>query len=423
MKTRFALCACLCLGAALTASAAQVTFQVNMSAQAALGNFDPANDSVFVAGDPINGWSTSASQLMQSPTDQALWVGTFDVPGNPDITVQYKFVMITAAGTTWEGNVGTGGGTGNRSFILTAADQTLPPVYFNNVTSGTTVNEDITFQVNMALQIQLGNFDPDAGTVNLAGEFNSWSATATELTRSGTDPNVWAGTLKITGASGSNVGYKFVMNGSTWEGNVGPNGSQNRSLTLTNASQVLPVVFFNNLTEQPVVIPVTFELNLAAQIALGKFDPEAGTVTVAGDLLNNWSATAAALTRSATESNVWTGTFDVTSTSGTAMLFKFVLGGSTWESIDNRSYTLVSTNAQTVPRVFFNNVDNLGTLTQGAITAGKTTLTWTAGPLIRLQTATNLGGGGWTDVPGSLGQESATVNVSGERAFFRLVGP
>jgi hypothetical protein len=423
MKTRFALCACLCLGAALTASAAQVTFQVNMSAQTALGAFDPANDSVFVAGDPINAWSETASPLTRSATDQALWVGTFDVPGDPDLTVQYKFLMTTANGTTWEGSVGPGGPTGNRTFNLAAADQTLPAVYFNNVTSGTTVSGDVTFQVNMAVQIELGNFDPASGTVTLAGEFNGWSATAFELTRSGTDPNIWAGTLKLSGAAESSVSYKFVMNGATWEGNVGPNGAQNRSVALKNENQVLPVVYFSNVNAQPVVIPLTFEVNLATQIALGTFDPEAGTVSVAGDPLNGWSATASTLARSATETNVWTGTFDVTGTAGATLLFKFVLNEATWEGIDNRSYTLASTNAQTLPRVFFNNADNLGRLNLGAIAAGKTTLTWTAGPLIRLQTTANLGSGGWTDVPGSLGQESATVTVSGERAFFRLVGP
>src|SRR5256885_15272324 len=93
----------LALGAITVASAVQITFQVNMAAQIGLGNFDPANDSVVVAGDPINGWSTSASPLAPGASDTNIWVGTFDVSGTPGATAQYKYVMnTTAAGTVWE---------------------------------------------------------------------------------------------------------------------------------------------------------------------------------------------------------------------------------------------------------------------------------------------------------------------------------
>ena len=98
MKTHFRLLAGLgmLLGSASTAWAAQVTFQVNMSAQIALGNFNPTADAVFVAGDPLNAWSTSESPLAASPGDPNIWVGTFDVTGTAGNTAQYKFVMITS---------------------------------------------------------------------------------------------------------------------------------------------------------------------------------------------------------------------------------------------------------------------------------------------------------------------------------------
>ena len=172
MKTHVTLGAGLALlfCFALTAYPAQVTFQVNLSAQTALGNFTPAADAVFVAGDPLNGWSTSASPLTPSPGNADIWTGTFDVSGTAGNTAQYKFVMITTAGTTWEGNVGPGGASGNRTFTLADTDQTLPVVFFNNVTNATTVTGKVTFQVNMSVQIALGNFDPSSGTVSVAGE-------------------------------------------------------------------------------------------------------------------------------------------------------------------------------------------------------------------------------------------------------------
>lgn len=413
----------LFLGSIISASAVDVTFRVNMSAQIALASFDPANDQLFVAGDPINGWSTAASQLLRSANDTNIWEGTFDVPGAAGSTVQYKYVKIPlAGGTVWEGNVGTGGATGNRVFTLAASPQTLPVAYFNNVTNSTVFVASLTFRVNMSVQIALGNFDPASGTVSVAGDaVNNWSPTASPLTNSVTDTNLWVGTFKITNAAGSTVSYKYVLNnGGTWEGNVGMGGAQNRSVVLSN--QVLPVVYFNNLTNIPTSVPLNFQVNLAAQIARGNFDPAAGTVAFASDVLNMWSPTASVLTNSVTDPNVWTGTFTVNTAAGSTILYKYVLNGGTWEGGDNRTYTLTSTNQQSLPLVFFNNVADLGPLSISPVSGGQITISWTAGPQIRLQRATGLNGP-WQDVPNTGGQSSASVNVGAGQGFFRSVGP
>lgn len=432
MKSQFARLAGfgLTLSLATVASAGQVTFQVNMSAQTALGNFDPALDAVFVAGDPINGWSTSASPLAPTPDDANIWAGTFDVTGAAGDTGQYKYLMIAGAGTTtWEGNVGPGGATGNRTFSLSDADQTLPVVFFNNVTGGTSVSSDVTFQVDMSVQITLGNFDPDFGTVAVAGEFNGWSTSASPLEPNAGTPGLWVGTLKLSGAADSSVSYKFVMNGATWEGNVGPNGAQNRALTLTSQAQTLPAVPFNNVTTVPVNVPITFQVNLGARIAQGNFDPTTGTVAVAGDLLNNWDPAVSVLSPSASDPSVWTGTFEVTGSTGTTLLFKYVLDGTTWEGnvgpdgTQNRAYTFANTDPQTLPIAHFDNLADLGAVSIGTLANGQLTLSWTAGPGIRLQTATEVNGSTWQDVPNTLGQSSATVAANQGQAFYRLVGP
>jgi hypothetical protein len=425
MKTLARISAGLCIAVAAIspAYAVPVTFQVDMSVQTALGNFNPTTDTVDVAGDAINAWSTSASPLSSSSTDSNLWTGTFDVTGNPGTTVQYKFLMNTAGGVVWEGNVGGVGGTGNRSFTLAAGAQTLPVVYFNNVTNSTSVTDEITFQVDMSVQIALGNFDPSTGTVNISGEFNDWSATATVMTNSPSNTNLWVITLPLSGGLGTSVGYKYLMNG-TWEGNVGPSGSQNRSVTLERTNQVLPAVYFNNQAMSPVPTPLVFQVDLAVQIALGNFDPTTGTVEARGSFNNDWAA-GFFLTNSPDNTSVYTGTFiDTNDVPGTAIGFKFVLDGSIWESINNRTYTLASTNAQTVPLVFFNDIDNFGPISiQMASTPGQAALSWTAGPLVRLQSATDLLNGNWQDVPNTQGSNSVTVAIGPSRSFFRLTGP
>jgi hypothetical protein len=417
------------ISCAVTTFSAQVTFQVNMSAQVALGNFNPASDVVLVAGDPLNSWSETDSPLAPSLGDTNIWVGTFEVTGTAGNTAQYKFLIATASATTWEGNVGSGGTTGNRTFTVADTDQTLPVAYFNNVTGGTSVSADVTFRVNLSVQVEQGTFDPVSGTVSVAGEFNSWSTTAFELAQSASEPNLWVGTLKLSGSPESSVSYKFVMNGGSWEGNVGPNGAQNRSLTLSQTAQILPIVFFDNVTAVPKNIPITFQVNLGVLIAQGGFDPDTGTVSVAGDPLNAWDTAASLLTRSVTDPNLWTGMFDVNSWTGAVLLFKYVLNGSTWEGnvgpdgTQNRSYTLASTDPQTLPIAYFDNVNHLGALSLSAIVGGQLTLSWTAGPQIRLQTAADLANPVWQDVPNTLGQGSVTVPMGTGRGFYQLVGP
>jgi hypothetical protein len=418
--TRFSLIYCIAI-AATSVRAVQVTFQVNMSAQIALGNFDPLSDSVVVAGSPLNNWSTSASPLSSSATDSNIFVGTFDISGTQGSGVQYKYVMNTAAGLVWEGQVGTGGTTGNRTFSLPAGSEVLPVVYFNNVTNSTSVTNQITFQVDMSVQVALGNFDPASGTLYLAGEFNNWNATATALTNSAANTNLWVTSLSLSGANGAAVNYKYVMNG-TWEGNVGPAGAQNRSLSLAKTNQVLPIVYFNNLATVPVPTALVFEVNMAAQAALGNFDPSIDTVEARGTF-NNWSG-GFGLTNSPDAPYLFSGTWvDSTDPVGTGVAYQFVINGSTWETaVGNRMYTITSTNEQTVPLVFFNNVNDLGPVSVTTAN-GQTAVAWTAGPLIRLQSVASLVNPAWQDVPNTQGSNSFTVPPGSTPQFFRLRGP
>jgi starch binding protein with CBM20 domain/predicted carbohydrate-binding protein with CBM48 len=419
---------CVAFVAAIPVYAIPVTFQVNMSAQTALGNFNPTTDTVNVAGDAINSWSTSASPLSSSSADTNIWTGTFDLTGTAGTTVQYKYVINAAGGTvTWEGNVGAGGGTGNRSFALAATAQTLPVVYFNNVTSSTSVTNQITFQVDMSVQISLGNFDPANFTVNLAGEFNGWNTTSTPMTNSPTDTNLWFVIVPLSGGLGTSVAYKYVMNtasGVVWEGNVGPAGSQNRSLTLERTNQILSAVYFDNKAAQPVPTPLAFQVDLTVQVALGNFNPTTDYVEARGSFNNNWAA-GFTLTNSPDNTNIYSGTFvDTSDVVGNSIGYKFVLNGATWETaINNRTYTLTSTNEQTLPLVFFNDINNLGPISIQPTTPGQAALSWTAGPLVRLQNAASLLNATWQDVPNTQGSNSVTLPIGPNRQFFRLTGP
>jgi hypothetical protein len=115
---------------------------------------------------------------------------------------------------------------------------------------------------------------------------------------------------------------------------------------------------------------------------------------------------------------------DSTDIPGNAIQYQFVLDGSTWEtSVGNRNYTITSTNAQTLPLVFFNGVDNLGPISMQPISGRQAVLSWTAGPLISLQTGASLLNAPWQDVANTRGSNTVTVTIGPGLQFFRLTGP
>jgi hypothetical protein len=227
------------------------------------------------------------------------------------------------------------------------------------------------------------------------------------------------------------IEHKFVINKAgtlTYEGNVGPGGPfGNRTFSLGSPpEQILPVVYFNNFTNNSGAIPVTFRVNMSAQVARGLFDPASGIVNLAGPF-NNWSTTATQLTNSPANPYVYQGTVDISGVSpGGNVPFKFVANGGTWETGNDRTFVLANS-AQTLPIEYFDRTPDLGRLT---ITHDPTpfdvqvTLTWTGAAQIRVQTSTSLTGP-WEDVPKTLGASTATLNYdeSPVPRFFRLVGP
>jgi hypothetical protein len=229
---------------------------------------------------------------------------------------------------------------------------------------------NVTFQVDMGYQITLGKFVPGTDTVQARGSLQGWDPGIT-LTSSPGNPNLYTGTYAGTDAPGTAEFYKFFVaggNGSLgWENNA-PTGSGNREYTLTSSgnTQTLPVVYFNDQPPPPPIPTtnmVTFQVDMAAQIFLGKFDPAVDTIEARGSFQDqDWTA-GFQLTNSPGATNVFTGVYPVTDAAGTAEHFKFIVDGGNgplgWESPastggGDRTFALANTNAQTLPLLLFN---------------------------------------------------------------------
>ena len=150
---------------------------------------------------------------------------------------------------------------------------------------------DVTFAVDMGVQIGLGNFNPDTMGVEVRGSFNNWGNPAgTALARVGAS-TVYATTIAIEGNEGDAANYKFYFNGpDNWE-----NAIPDRSFNLGPAGepQVLDTVYFDNQGPlgDEVTADVTFSVNMAVQIDLGNFDQGTGEVQIRGPF-NDWGGTA-----------------------------------------------------------------------------------------------------------------------------------
>lgn len=154
------------------ATAANLTFQVNMAVQERLGNFDPATDTVLVRGNtaPLT-WDGYDLILTTTAPDS---VYRITVPFAIDSgNIEYKFVMAnrTAGGDRWEG-------INNRTYALTSEDHTFDVVYFNDQSSSAIMKLEVLFRVDMRVRIAMGRFDPNTDVVVVRGTRRRWSGEA-----------------------------------------------------------------------------------------------------------------------------------------------------------------------------------------------------------------------------------------------------
>ncbi|NLG35844.1 MAG: hypothetical protein GX548_10875 [Lentisphaerae bacterium] len=225
------------VGTAMGQDMRDVTFSVDMSVQIGLGNFDPDTMGVDVRGD-FNTWGQTA---LTREGETGIYFATISVAGAEADPVGYKF-YYNNGGDVWENDP-------NRSFNLGPAGtpQVLDTVYFNNQgPAGPSVTADVTFSVDMSVQIGLGNFDPETMGVDVRGDFNTWGQTA--LTREG-ETALYSALISVTAPDGSTVGYKFFYdNGEATESEIWEN-DPNRTFVMSEDPQVLDTVYFNN--EEP----------------------------------------------------------------------------------------------------------------------------------------------------------------------------
>jgi hypothetical protein len=429
-----------------------VTFQVNMATQQAAGSFDPAAGDFLEVRGSFNNWS-GGFLLSPSEANPAIYVGTADVPQAPGARVEYKFVInrgVTGQ-VVWENDP-------NRAFTQTAEPQTLPVVYFNNVT-GVPVKAIASFQVDMSVQIAAGNFDPATQEVYIRGNKFGWGnpPEGIQLFADPARPGIYTNIFKSdTQLTGDRIEYKAVVwtpdtSETRWEDGANKvlvfEGNEPKDANGYLQAVVGPY-YFNGVAPGDILnaeTVVTFRVDMRNAHTTGgaAFDPTNDTLSLNGSFLTGGWQPWDSLTetqafddgQSGGDTVAGDGIYSVQVTlprgASTRLEYKYGINGADNEAAvgSNHVRYVRTSGSYTLP------VDVFGTMTQepatqdlGKIsiargTAGKVVLSWAGQPGVRLQKLTSLVGGTISEVPGTDGLSSYEYTASESMAFFRLVKP
>ena len=368
------LAAAALLGAVLATSAAsKVTFQVDMNVAATNGTFNPTTQTVSTHGS-FNNWDAFPLTNNPAGANPMLYSGTTNLPSN-GIVIAYKYVI--EPGANYETTA-----THNRFLDLPTNDGgnvTAPLAFYSDIPPDGTLPTTVTFQVNLAQQINVGSFNPSTSFVFARGTWNNFAADVAMTN----DPsirttnqfglvnsNVYVSTYDIAGSPGKSLDFKFYIDtGANWESLIGGLGidssdNNNRYFNLASSGpQKLPILFFNNLPYSPLATnSTTFQVDMTAQVTTGKFDPTVGTVELRGNF-NGWGppgGTQILLTNNPAgpNTNLYSTVVPIADGIGANEFYKFwasVAANGGWETFaNNRSLTVVAGNTHVLPVASFN---------------------------------------------------------------------
>jgi hypothetical protein len=455
------------VAAAIAAQASSsVTFMIDMSTETTTPT------AVYISGS-FNGWpapgqgtntlGVSTNALIN--VSGTIWSNTFTLTDPAGTVENCKFQDDV---TGWEplGN--------NRQFLAPADSTTLvlPLTTWNSNTTWPTPTNQVTFQVDMSAQVITGVFTNGNGTVTVSGDFEGWDAglaLSNNPALPGLASNVWAGTYPVAGFVGTTIHYKFRANGG-WEDDQ-PTASKNREATITNSTQVLPLVFYNNSSLSDLMLSPTL-VKFSLYCPNGTLDTggspfikgtdklyingnffahdSSGTVVPAGTggyWVWNTGIDPVPANAEMIESDVpdvYTNSFVLPAGSKLDITYKYSQDGFDDENGFQTNHYRVVRSIIPAPYTFpqdawswtvcppgtpypnpgissTNVVEpEFGYLTAGVPVGGNIPLTWLGRQAVIIQNATSLTGGVWTDNNATDGLQATNWPNGGDNQFFRL---
>lgn len=204
MKRSMLLLVCMFLvSAAITfGQTVSVTFKCDMSVKIKQQQFNPATDSITVAGN-FNGWSNSINKCIKGANDSiySFTIDTFHV----NDTLQYKYVIN---GGTWENDP-------NRVYIVPTGGGVVKTWWNNDSVYVPVANGNINFGVDMSAQKTIGIYKPATDSLQIRGGFNSWGGNdipRSHMFKNGINNAKWALNVSFTNEPiGTAEQYKYYI--------------------------------------------------------------------------------------------------------------------------------------------------------------------------------------------------------------------
>jgi thiol-disulfide isomerase/thioredoxin len=227
-----------------------VTFQVDMN-QVTQGFTTPEVNGLW------NNWCGNCNAMSDANGD-GIWEVT--IPLLEGSTQEYKYSadswtiqeMNDPSASCTNGNATYT----NRVLVVPNADTTLPVVCWSSCYGCTS---EVTLKVNMAWEVANNAISADG--IHVAGDFQGWNPSATEMTDADND-GVYEVTVSIP--SNSSIEYKFI-NGNAWgldepvPTSCAVTGTTNRGATFTYSDSAMAAVCFGKCTDCMVGLDETFD--------------------------------------------------------------------------------------------------------------------------------------------------------------------
>jgi hypothetical protein len=361
--------AMVCAAGVLTVQAQStfVTISVDMGTNILNGTFNPGSDVVNVRG-TFNNWDNAQTPMIQAGTST---IYTNTVQDTFDAGVAPLRYVFNINGSAYESPASFN----NRAAVLptaSGASVVLPTPFYGD--SGAQVTNMVTFQVDVSQQINVGIFTQGISSVEIRGNFNSWTGGASELTNNPNilvtnqfglvTSNVWQGAFPVAASPWSAQDFKYVIQpGTVWDGPSAINSDSGGNRFWTSnpgADLVLPRVDFSDSPFAPLCATVyTVDMSGPAGLDTG-YDPT--TVRLDGSF-NGWAQDVPMTNNpGAANSNLFSTTVVIGQGSSIQYQYRYNSSGSTvYDHLNgatggqgNRVVNIPTLANYAIPNVFFN---------------------------------------------------------------------
>jgi hypothetical protein len=433
-----------------------------------IGYDDPNNGLGWGMAGAFDGWD--GTQTILASLGNGVYSNSITVTTAASADNEFKFQSPAGSWSQIYFGNDFGNNGNNGVFTTTNSPQTLPVVldlpngrWLVGAAVPTPPTNYVTFQLDLSAQILAHNFTNGfpGNSVAVAADFLDWGTghqltNASILNPGDLRTNLYIGTFAwqtfLTPTPTS--GWKFRVNSldGGYEQPASTSGG-NRTLTLTNANQVLSVLYYDDLKVSDLVQKdtlVTFSVYVPDGTAIyptGTFTKGVDSVFVNGSWLGwIWGYESLPVEQQLFESatpNVYTNTLLIPAGTSLALTYKYSIDGvdnengsgtnhiryirtyATNYSFPQDTWSLSLPNQGSPypnPGIASTNLvePSFGYLAVSALSAGKVPVTWLGRPGVILQGSSSLPGGIWNDYMATDGTQSTNWPATGSAQFFRL---